>query len=138
MPSSATRKLAFRVGHAADREHLYTFFLSALGAQPIYQEPGLAACQLPDGSLLEVYSPGANHPSYLFAKGPVVASFRVPDLSLALARAHAAGLQTVGRVEQVCASLLHCYLAVADGVLVGLYQEGPLAPPSTPDWTKPR
>ncbi|MBO2012130.1 VOC family protein [Hymenobacter negativus] len=135
MPSPATRKLAFRVGQATDREHLHAFFNAALGAQPVYQEPGLVACQLVDGSLLEFYSPGACHPPYLFAQGPVVASFRVADLGRALAQAHTAGLQTVGRVEQVCAGLQHCYVAVADGVLVGLYQEGSPAPSSAPDWS---
>ncbi|MGI4865119.1 MAG: VOC family protein [Janthinobacterium lividum] len=129
MPIPTTRKLAFQLA-CPDSERLQSFATTVLGAEAIYQEPGLAACQLPDGSLLEFYSPGASHPAYLFAHGPVVASFRVPDLAQAVAEALATGLQMVGGPELVCPGLSLCHLQLADGLVIGLYQEEVAETPS--------
>jgi hypothetical protein len=118
----ALRKLAFHVSRPAS-ERFQVFAATALAARPVYQEPGLAACQLPDGSLLELYGPGASHPAYLFAHGAAVASFQVPDLAQALAQAQAAGLHLAGGPEQVCPGLAYAYVQVAEGILIGLYQQ---------------
>lgn len=122
MPISTTRKLAFQLA-CPDSERLQSFASRVLGGEAIYQEPGLAACQLPDGSLLEFYSPGASYPAYLFAHSSVVVSFRVPDLARAIAEALTTGLQMVGGPELVCSGLSICHLQLADGVVIGLYQE---------------
>lgn len=116
------RKLAFHVSRPAS-ERLQVFAATALAARPVYQEPGLAACQLLDGSLLELYGPGASHPAYLFAHGAAVASFQVPDLALALTQAQAAGLHLAAGPEQVCPGLVYAYVLVAEGILIGLYQQ---------------
>jgi hypothetical protein len=115
-------KLAFQVTQP-ELDRFQTFVTTALAARPVYQEPGLAACQLPNGSLLELYGPGASCPAYLFAHGAVVASFRVPDLALALTQAQAAGLRLVGGPEQVCAGLYYAHVQLAEGILIGLYQD---------------
>jgi hypothetical protein len=120
---SIPHKLAFHVSRP-DLHCLQTFVLAALGAEDVHQEPGLAACQLPDGSLLELYGPGACYPTYLFQHGAVVASFPVADLALAVEQAQAAGLQVVGGPEEVCSGLVYCHLQLPSGLVVGLYQEG--------------
>jgi hypothetical protein len=115
-------KLAFQVSRP-ELDRSQTFATTALAARPVYQEPGLAACQLPDGSLLELYSLGASCPAYLFAPSAVVASFRVPDLALAQVQAQAADLRLVGGPEQVCPGLCYAHLQLAEGILIGLYQQ---------------
>jgi hypothetical protein len=122
MPLSSICKLAFQVSQP-ELDRFQTFAITALAARSVYQEPGLAACQLPDGSLLELYGPGASCPAYLFAPNAVVASFRVPDLALALAQAQAANLRLVGGPEQVCPGLRYAHVQLAEGILIGLYQE---------------
>jgi catechol 2,3-dioxygenase-like lactoylglutathione lyase family enzyme len=120
------RKLAFHVTRP-ESERFQHFVTTVLAARPVYQEPGLAACQLPGGSLLECYSPGSSFPGYLFAHGPVMASFRVPDLAQALAQAQAAGLRLVHGPEQVCPGLSYGHVQLAAGIVIGLYQEGPVS-----------
>jgi hypothetical protein len=81
------------------------------------------ACQLPDGSLLGLYIPGA-YPSYLFEHSSVVASFPVADLKLAVEQARAAELHVVAAPEEVCSGLQYCNLRLPGGLVIGLYQEG--------------
>jgi hypothetical protein len=126
MPLSIPYKLAFHVSHL-DLDCLQTFVTTALGAQGaqgVHEEPGLAACQLPNGSLLELYGPGACYPSHLFEHSPVVASFPVADLTLAVAQARAAGLHVAAVPEEVCSGLRYCHLQLPGGLVIGLYQEG--------------
>ena len=118
-------KLAFQVTQP-ELDRFQTFATTALAARPVYQEPDLAACQLPDGSLLELYGPSACSPAYLFARGAVVASFRVPNLALALAQAYAACLRLVAGPEQVCPGLCYAHVQLAKDILIGLYQEDPV------------
>jgi hypothetical protein len=122
MPLYIPNKLAFHVSRP-DFDSFQTFAAMALGAQDVHQEPGLSACQLPDGSLLELYGPGACYPPYLFQHSSVVASFPVADMALALNQAQAAGLHVVGGPEEVCSGLVYCHLQLPGGLVIGLYQE---------------
>jgi len=126
MLTTTTCKLALHVSRA-DLECLHTFAATALGAQPIYQEPGLVASRLPNGNLLELYGPGSCYPAYLFAHSPVVVSFQVADLGQALEQAQAAGLQVVIGPELVCSGLSYGHVQLASGVIIGLYQENLLS-----------
>jgi hypothetical protein len=118
---SIPHKLAFDVSRL-DFDCLQAFVTTALGAQKVHEEPGLAACQLPNGSLLELYGPGACYPPLLFEHGPIVASFPAADLELAVERAEASGLRVVAVPEQVCSGLRYCYLQLPGGLNIGLYQ----------------
>ena len=124
MPLSIPYTLAFHISQP-DLNCLQTFAMTALGAQRVHEEPGLAACQLPNGSLLELYGPGACHPPHLFEHSPLVASFPVADLKLAVAQAQAAGLHVVAAPEEVCAGLRYSHLQLPGGLVIGLYQESP-------------
>jgi catechol 2,3-dioxygenase-like lactoylglutathione lyase family enzyme len=124
MPLPVPYKLAFH-GSRSDLDCLQAFVTTALGAREVHEEPGLAACQLPNGSLLELYGPGACYPPYLFEHSPVAASFPVIDLKLAVEQAQAAGLRVVAVPEEVCSGLRYCHLQLPGGVVIGLYQEGP-------------
>jgi predicted enzyme related to lactoylglutathione lyase len=126
MPLSIPHKLAFHVSRP-DLDCLQAFVTTALGAQGVHEEPGLAACQLPNGSVLELYGPGACYPPHLFEQSPLVASFPVADLQLAVAQAQAAGLHIVAAPEEVCSGLRYCHLQLPGGLVIGLYQEGPAA-----------
>jgi catechol 2,3-dioxygenase-like lactoylglutathione lyase family enzyme len=119
-------KLAFH-GSRTDLDSLQAFVTRALGAQRVHEEPGLAACQLPNGSLLELYGPGACYPPHLFEHSAIVASFPVADLQRALVQAQAAGLHVVAVPEEVCSGLRYCHLQLPGGLVIGLYQEGPAA-----------
>ena len=119
-------KLAI-LGSRPDLDSLQAFVTTALGAQRVHEEPGLAACQLPNGSLLEFYGPGACHPPHLFAQSPVVVSFPVADLKRAVVQAQVAGLQVVTVPEEVCSGLQYCHVQLPGGLVIGLYQEGPAA-----------
>jgi hypothetical protein len=129
MPLSIPHKLTFHVSRL-DLDCLQTFATTALGGRGVHEEPGLAACQLPDGSLLEFYGPGSCHPPHLFEHSPVVASFPVANLALAVEQAQVAGLHVVRAPEEVCSGLRYCHLQLPGGLVIGLYQEGPavLAP----------
>jgi predicted enzyme related to lactoylglutathione lyase len=127
MPLSIPHKLAFHVSRP-DLDCLQAFATTALGAQGVHKEPDLAACQLPNGSLLELYGPGACYPPHLFEHSPLVASFPVADLKLAVEQAQAAGLHVVVGPEEVCSGLRYCHLQLPGGLVIGLYQEGPAAP----------
>jgi hypothetical protein len=126
MSPSIPYKLALH-GSLSDLDCLQAFVTTALGARRVHEEPGLAACQLPNGSLLELYGPGACYPPHLFEHSSVVASFPVTDLMLAVAQAQAAGLRIVAAPEEVCAGLRYCHLQLPGGLIIGLYQQGPAA-----------
>jgi catechol 2,3-dioxygenase-like lactoylglutathione lyase family enzyme len=126
MPLPIPHKLAFHVSRP-DLYCLQAFVTTVLGAQEVHEEPGLAACQLPNGSVLELYGPGACYPPHLFEHSPLVASFPVADLQLAVAQAQAAGLHIVAVPEEVCSGLRYCHLQLPGGLVIGLYQEGPAA-----------
>jgi|GEM_PF-2202177 len=123
---STPQKLAFH-GSRPDLDCLQAFVTTALGAERVHEEPGLAACQLPNGSLLELYGPGACYPPHLFEHSAIVASFPVADLQRAVAQARAAGLHVVAMPEEVCSGLRYCHLQLPGGLVIGLYQEGPAA-----------
>ena len=124
MPLPIPHKLAFHISRS-DFDCFQLFATAALGARGVHEEPGLAACQLPDGSLLELYGPGACYPSHLFQHGPVMVSFPVANLALAVEQAQVAGLCLVGGPEEVCSGLAYCYLQLPGGLVIGLYQQGP-------------
>ncbi|MDF7813818.1 VOC family protein [Hymenobacter sp. YC55] len=123
MPHSIPYKLAFH-GSRPDLDCLQAFVTTVLGAQRVHEEPGLAACQLPSGSLLELYGPGACYPPHLFEHSPLVASFPVANLKLAVEQAQVAGLHVVAGPEEVCSGLRYCHLQLPGGWVIGLYQEG--------------
>lgn len=123
MPLPSTYKITLQVNRT-DLERLQILAATVLGARQVYEEPGLAAFQLPNGSLLELYGPGASCPRYLFQRSQVVVSFKVPDLAQALQQALAAGLQPVSEFEHVCDVFSFCHLQLTDGNIIGLYQEG--------------
>jgi hypothetical protein len=123
MPLAVPYKLAFH-GSRADFDCLQAFVTMALGAREVHEEPGLAACQLPNGSLLELYGPGACYPPYLFANSPVTASFPVIDLKLAVEQAQVAGLRVVAAPEEVCSDLRYCHLQLPGGLIIALYEQG--------------
>jgi catechol 2,3-dioxygenase-like lactoylglutathione lyase family enzyme len=127
MPLSIPHKLAFHVSRP-DLDCLQAFATTALGAQGVHKEPDLAACQLPNGSLLEFYGPGACYPPHLFEHSPLVASFPVADLKLAVEQAQVAGLHVAVGPEEVCSGLRYCHLQLPGGLVIGLYQEGSTAP----------
>ena len=126
MPLPIPHKLAFHISRP-DLDCFHLFASTALGARDVYQEPGLAACQLPNGSLLELYGPGACHPPHFFQHGPVVASFPVANLALAVEQAQVAGLHVVSEPAEICVGLKYCHVQLPGGLVVGLYQEGPAA-----------
>jgi hypothetical protein len=127
MPLPIPHKLAVQIS-SHDLVCFQLFATTALGARGVYEEPGLSACQLPDGSLLELYGPGACYPPHFFQHSAVVASFPVANLAQAVGQARAAGLHVVNEPVEVCSGLLYCHVQLPGGLVVGLYQEGPAFP----------
>jgi hypothetical protein len=89
----------------------------------ILYEPGLSAYHMKDGTILEVYAPGKVHPDFLFEKGLVVASFRVPDLQGVVSQLVAAGVAIPDGIQEASASYNYCYAQFGSGLVVGFYQE---------------
>lgn len=78
-------------------DEMCSFLERVLGLERVIDEPGFAAYQLPDTSLVEVF-----HPSSRYAEhhdGRPVAGFLVDDVAAARAELEAAGVELVGPIE---------------------------------------
>ncbi|UFH53961.1 hypothetical protein [Spirosoma sp. KNUC1025] len=117
-----TIKIAIQA-ESGDADWLKQLALSNCGAQQIHYEAGVAPLLLPDGTLLEVYSPHAACPDYLFKTNKVVVSFKVDDIEQAVRTAIDQGLTTLVPITYLCTTLSYCHLSLADGTVIGLYQE---------------
>jgi catechol 2,3-dioxygenase-like lactoylglutathione lyase family enzyme len=83
------------VGTRTDRaDHLARFYSAVLGLRLILHEPDFWVFELPDGSHVEVFGPGAAGHDY-FTTGPVV-GFAVGDLAAAVDELRSAGVELLG------------------------------------------
>jgi hypothetical protein len=93
------------------------------GSKKIIIEPGLTACYLPDGTILEFYGEGADYPGYLFSASDIVISFKVENLDETLRSMETAGAKLISRIEQVCSSYRFCHIQVNGEHILGIFEE---------------
>lgn len=93
-----------------------------LRGKQILADPGLTVYQLPDGTVIELYGPGASYPPYLFSHGDVVIGYRVHDLEQAVAALLQRGATLLSDVVHICAQNCYCFVLLDDAQVIGLYQ----------------
>lgn len=117
----ASKKILFRT---RDRDgEIYNVLMGGvLKAKIVFVEPGLKVYQLKDGTLLEFYGPGAYYPKDIFNGGNLVVSFKVKDLNLAVSQMHSTWTM-LGKIERISKHYAYCYFRLANGNVIGLYQQ---------------
>jgi hypothetical protein len=102
---------------------IYKALIKSLsGSKEIQVEPGLMVYLLPDGTLLELYGPGAAYPVYLFERSDTVVSIQVDNLGITLAELEKNGGQLIGDVEHVCSSYRYCYVYMNEKSVLGIFE----------------
>lgn len=86
-------------------------------------DPGLTVYSLNDGTILELYGPGACYPEHLFKSTSVVIGFKVEDIKKMILKMQNSGAILLGNVEMVCNTLIYCHLKLKNETVIGLYQD---------------
>ncbi len=115
-------KIAMKVS-GGELEQKKRLALDLLGAKEVYTEPGLYVLQLPDGSVMELYGPGSNHPAFLFEQSNTVLCFRVTNLEATLATLKLAGAEPVSDIQPLGTCFSYCYIRDNKGQIFGLTNE---------------
>ncbi|HYC32226.1 MAG TPA: VOC family protein [Gemmatimonadales bacterium] len=71
-----------------------------LGLTPMMEMPGVSVFQMPNGTILELYTPHTV-PAYGYNEGGVAFGFRVEDIDAASKAVEAAGCELLGEVTRV-------------------------------------
>ena len=71
-----------------------------LGLRPMMEMPGVSVFAMPNGTLLELYTPQAL-PPFGYNEGGVAFGFRVDDIEAASRAVKAAGSELLGQITQV-------------------------------------
>lgn len=84
--------------------------------------PGLTVHQLPDGSTIELYGPGASYPAWLFMHGNVVIGYKVSNIQETIAILTPQGYKLLGEVVSICDDNCFCFMELDKKLIIGLYQ----------------
>lgn len=109
--------------HTHELSAMRQVVLHVLGGTEVYAEPGLCIVKFSNGSILELYGPGSNFPSYLFNKNNMVLSYTVNDLDTVTRDAIYSGMKVVasGRSNGACYPFLH--LSDPEGNLIEVLEK---------------
>jgi hypothetical protein len=120
--SKAISRISIKTG-TTDGDLFKVLMSDGFKLKRITVEPGLAVYSMSDGTIMELYSPGACYPEYLFKNTNVVIGFKVEDLNEMVSLMLSAGAKLLGNVETVCNALIYCHLLLSDETVIGLYQD---------------
>ncbi|WP_154402524.1 hypothetical protein [Mucilaginibacter endophyticus] len=116
------KKIAVRVNGNTDPVYT-TLAASVIGSKKVLIAPGLTAHWLPDGTIMELYGPGAVYPPYLFAGSDVVVSYKVEDIDQAVVELRRKGAEIITPIQQVHQTFRFCHIRAAGQSLFGIFEE---------------
>lgn len=103
---------------------LPVLFENLLKAKKLLVDTGLIAYQLPDGTVIELYGPGASYPPYLFLHGDVVIGYRVSNLKAAMSQLLKEGASVLGNIVSISPDHHFCFLLLNGVQVIGLFELG--------------
>lgn len=106
-----------------DQHASLTLLLETLQeTKKILVAPGLIVHQLPDGSTIELYGPGASYPAWLFSHGHVVIGYKVSNLQQTIDVLTTQGYRLQGDLISICDDNCFCFMELERKLIIGLYQ----------------
>jgi hypothetical protein len=93
-----------------------------LETRKILVAPGLTVHQLPDGSTIELYGPGASYPAWLFSHGHVVIGYKVSHIQETIESLKLQGYKLQGEVISIYEDNCICFMEQDNKLIIGLYQ----------------
>jgi hypothetical protein len=117
----AISRISIKTG-TADGDLFKILMSDGFKLKRITVDPGLSVYSMSDGTIMELYSPGACYPEYLFKNTNVVIGFKVEDLGDMVSLMQSSGAKLLGDIETVCNALIYCHLLLSDETVIGLYQ----------------
>ncbi|SDI82419.1 hypothetical protein ACRQ5D_22150 [Mucilaginibacter sp. P25] len=120
------RKIAIRLNGTTSKAY-EMLAENVIGSKKILAAPGLTVYVLVDGTIMELYGPGADFPAYLFADSDVVVSYRVSNLDEALVELTRSGAEVVAVMDCDQGSFRFCHIRITGQSLFGIYEERELS-----------
>lgn len=116
------KKISIRLNGSSELVY-NTLAESVIGSKKILVAPGLMVHWFADGTIMELYGPGAEYPDYLFAESDTVVSYKVGNIDEAVKKLQEQGACIVTPIEQVHHTFRYCHVRVKGQSLFGIYEE---------------